>query len=64
MTTTPLTQEEKIDAIYLMMKSSEKRAKMQIIYKVLFWVAMFAYSYYFMVYTLPTLMKSFIPNIP
>lgn len=58
------TQEEKIDAIYEMIKKSEKRAKMQVIYKVLFWITMFAYSYYFMAYTLPWLMKSFMPNIP
>lgn len=59
-----LTQEEKIDAIYEMMKKADSRARWHTFFKILFWITMFAYSYYVMVYTLPGLIKSFMPNLP
>ena len=59
-----LTHEEKIDAIYKMFKKSESRARWHIFIKILFWGTLLAKSYYVMVYTLPTLIKSFIPSLP
>lgn len=59
-----LTQEEKIDAIYEMMKRSESRARWHTFFKIIFWITMLGYSYYVMVYTLPNLIQSFMPNLP
>lgn len=60
---TPMTQDEKIDAIYEMFKKSEARQKRNTWVKIIFWITMFAYSYYITVYTLPNLMKSMMPML-
>ena len=64
MNNTPLTQEEKIDAIYSMLKKQERNNRNRLILKLLFWTLMILYSFYVTFYLLPTLLKSYIPSLP
>ena len=54
-----LTQEQKIDELYKIMIEMNRRQKINSWVKVLFWITMIGYSYYFMVVTLPSLLKNF-----
>lgn len=56
--------EQKIDAIYEMLKQEQKRNTQRMWFKIIFWVTMIGYSYYFMAVTLPNLIDNIIPDIP